>query len=176
MDSILDLNTRLNQIFSFAKALSHRFDFAQLQHVLQQVYTMLASLATRKKLFIFQVNLQLLKLQFPLQQSYLHLNLYFRSSHHLQLSYHCSSPNFFEEFVRKPFLRRLKLCQIDLAPARKPCRRRFLSAQENGDFGAMYVTDGAKLRSTDLDSGSSIPDSLCYSWTLLSQCKQVFIL
>ena len=35
--------------------------------------------------FFFRVNLQLLKLQLPLQRSYLHLNLYFRSSHHLQL-------------------------------------------------------------------------------------------
>ena len=32
---------------------------------------------------ILQVNLQLLKLQSPLGRSYLHLNLYFRSSHHL---------------------------------------------------------------------------------------------
>ena len=30
--------------------------------------------------FVFQVNLQLLKLQLPLQRSYLHLNLSFRSS------------------------------------------------------------------------------------------------
>ena len=35
--------------------------------------------------FYFRVNLQLFKLQLPLRRSYLHLNLYFRSSHHLQL-------------------------------------------------------------------------------------------
>ena len=35
--------------------------------------------------FCFRVNLQLLKLQLPLQRSYLHLNLYFRTSHHHQL-------------------------------------------------------------------------------------------
>ena len=34
----------------------------------------------------FQVNLQLLKLQLPLRRWYLHLNLHFRSSHHLYSS------------------------------------------------------------------------------------------
>ena len=100
---------------------------------------MLASVATRIFFFIFRVNLQWLKLQFPLRRSYLHLNLHFRSSHHLQLSYHCSDPNFFDELARKPFLRRLTLCQIALASARKPYRRVFLSPQENGDFSAIYV-------------------------------------
>ena len=35
--------------------------------------------------FCFRVNLQLLRLQLPLRRLHLHLNLYFRSSHHLQL-------------------------------------------------------------------------------------------
>ena len=141
MDSILYLNSRVNQISVVAKASSHRLRFAQLQRVLQQVYTMLASVATRKFFFIFRVNLQLLKLEFPLRRSYLHLNLHFRSSHHLQLSYHCFGPNFFGELARKPFLRRLTLCQIALASARKQYRRVFLSTRENGDFGAIYVTE-----------------------------------
>ena len=140
MDSILYLNSRVNQISVVAKASSHRLRFAQLQHVLQQVYTMLASVATRKIFFIFRVNLQLLKLEFPLRRSYLHLNLHFRSSHHLQVSYHCSSPNTFDELARKLFLLSLTLCQIALASGQKPYRRVFLSTQENGDFGAIYVT------------------------------------
>ena len=35
----------------------------------------------------FRVNLQLLKLQLPLRRSYLHLSLYFRSSHYLHSTY-----------------------------------------------------------------------------------------
>ena len=85
MDSILYLNSRVNQIFSCCKSVVSQVTFAQLQRVLQQVYAMLASVARRKFFFIVQVNLQLLKLQFPLRRSYLHLNLHFRSSHHLQL-------------------------------------------------------------------------------------------
>ena len=141
MDSILYLNSRVNQISVVAKASSQRLHFAQLQRVLQQVYTMLASVARRKIFSVVRVNLQLLKLQFPLRRSYLHLNSHFRSSHHLQLSYHCSGPNFFGELARKPSLRRLTLCQIALASARKQYRRVFLSTQENGDFGAIYVTE-----------------------------------
>ena len=85
MDNILYLNSRVNQISVVAKASSQRLHFAQLQRVLQQVYTMLASVARRKIFSVVRVNLQLLKLQFPLRRSYLHLNLHFRSSHHLQL-------------------------------------------------------------------------------------------
>ena len=36
-----------------------------------------------RTIFFFRVNLQLLKFQLPLQLSYLQLNLYFCSSHHL---------------------------------------------------------------------------------------------
>ena len=46
----------------------------------------------------FWVNLQLLKLQLPLRRSYLHLNLYFRSSDHLQKQ--LSNANI---YVRKAF-------------------------------------------------------------------------
>ena len=122
MESILYLNSRVNQIFNCSKSVVSQVTFRPI---------------------IVRVNLQLFKLQFPLRRSYLHLNLPFRSSHHLQLSYHCSDPNFFDELARKPFLRRLTLCQIALASARKPYWRVFLSTQENGDFGAIaiYVTE-----------------------------------
>ena len=46
----------------------------------------------------FWVNLQLLKLQLPLRRSYLHLNLYFRSSDHLQKQHSNASI-----YVRKAF-------------------------------------------------------------------------
>ena len=39
----------------------------------------------QEQCFFFRVNLQLLKLQLPLQLSYLQLNLYFCSSHHLHV-------------------------------------------------------------------------------------------
>ena len=140
MDSILYLNSRVNQIFSCCKSAVSQVTFCPIAACVAASLHY-ASLRSKTKIFfIVQVNLQLLKLQFPLRRSYLHLNLHFRSSHHLQLSYHCSGPNFFDELARTPFLRRLTLCQIALASARKPYRRVFLSTQENGDFGAIYVT------------------------------------
>ena len=135
MDNILYLNSRVNQISVVAKASSHRLRFAQLQRVLQQVYTMLASVATRNFFLFFGLICNCLNCNF-----HLHWNLHFRSSHHLQVSYHCSSPNTFDELARKLFLLSLTLCQIALASAQKPYRRVFLSTQENGDFGAIYVT------------------------------------
>ena len=141
MDSILYLNSRVNQIFSCCKSVVSQVTFCPIAACVAASLHY-ASLRSKTKIFfIVQVNLQLLKLQFPLRRSYLHLNLHFRSSHHLQLSYHCSGPNFFGELARKPSLRRLTLCQIALASARKQYRRVFLSTQENGDFGAIYVTE-----------------------------------
>ena len=142
MDSILYLNSRVNQIFSWCKSVVSQVTFCAIAACVAASLRY-ASLRSNTKFFyfIFRVNLQLLKLQFPLRRSYLHLNLHFRSSHHLQLSYHCPDPNFFDELARKPFLRRLTLCRIALTSARKPYRRVFLSTQENGDFGAIYVTE-----------------------------------
>ena len=131
MDSILYLISRVNQIFSCCKSVVSQVTFCPIAACVAASLHY-ASLRSKTKIFsIFRVNLQLLKLQFPLRRSYLHLNLHFRSSHHLQLSYHCSGPNFFDELARTPFL----------ASARKPYRRVFLSTQENGDFGAIYVTE-----------------------------------
>ena len=141
MDSILYLISRVNQIFSCCKSVVSQVTFCPIAACVAASLHY-ASLRSKTKIFsIFRVNLQLLKLQFPLRRSYLHLNLHFRSSHHLQLSYHCSGPNFFGELARKPSLRRLTLCKIALSSARKQYRRVFLSTQENGDFGAIYVTE-----------------------------------
>ena len=131
----------MNQIFSCCRSVVSQVTFCPIAAFVAASLHYASLRSNTKKMFIFRVNLQLLKLQFPLRRSYLHLNLHFRSSHHLQLSYHCCGPNFFDELARKPFLRRLTLCRIALTSARKPYRRVFLSTQENGDFGAIYVTE-----------------------------------
>ena len=48
----------------------------------------------------FRVNLQLLKLQLSLRRSYLHLNLHFRSSHHLYSSIRISEQDKFLSLFR----------------------------------------------------------------------------
>ena len=85
MDSILYLNSRVNQIFSCCKSAVSQVTFCPIAACVAASLHY-ASLRSKTKIFfIVQVNLQLLKLQFPLRRSYLHLNLHFRSSHHLQL-------------------------------------------------------------------------------------------
>ena len=147
MDSILYLNSRVNQIFSCCKSVVSQVAFCPIAACVAASLHYASLRSNTNKFFIFRVNLQLLKLQFPLGRSYLHLNLYFRSSHHLQLSYHCSDPNFFDELARKPFLRRLTLCQIALASARKPYR---VSVPTRERSFRCDLCNGAKLRGLNL--------------------------